>query len=130
MNGELSENSTFEMETKNNFDKILQAIRGMREDFAGRLDKIEGRLDKVETRLDKIEAEQTRFRADFEEFKNFTEARFEEIRQGIVKNYNQFDRLKSQIAENRSVIFSTKAAVGELNERVYLLIRANDLSLK
>ncbi len=49
MNGELSENSTFEMETKNNFDKILQAISGMREDFAGRLDKIEGRLDKVET---------------------------------------------------------------------------------
>ena len=94
------------------------------------LEKINQRLDKIESRLDKIETEQAQLRADFQEYKDFSEAQFEAIRQGIVKNYNQFDRLEAQIAENRSVIFSTKAAVGELNERVYLLIRANDLSLK
>ena len=107
-----SEDSTFEMETRENFDKILYAINGLRQDFV--------------ERLDKIEVEQTKLRADFDEFKHFVEVQFEAVRQGIVRNYNQFDHIESQIAENRSVIFSTKALVGELNEKVYLLTRSTE----
>ncbi len=125
-----SETSTFEMEARNNFDRILQAIGDMRQDFANRLDNVENKLDNVENRLSKIEYEQTAMRKDFNELKNFVEVQFEAVRQGLAKNYNQFDRLESQIAENRSVIFSTKAAVGELHERLYLLIRSNEQALK
>ncbi|MGI9056108.1 MAG: hypothetical protein ACR2F2_09940 [Pyrinomonadaceae bacterium] len=136
--------STFEMETKNNFDKIINAIGEMRQDINSRLDKIESRIDKIEVRLDKIETRvekiegridkietaQNELKNEFREFKNYVEVQFEAVRQGIVKNYHQFDRLESQIAENRSVIFSTKAAVGELNERVYLLNKSGEQALK
>jgi predicted nuclease with TOPRIM domain len=121
-----SENSTFEMETRENFDKILHAINGLRQDFVQRSDKIETEQRNINQKLDKIETEQTKLRPDFDEFKHFVEVQFEAVRQGIVRNYNQFDRVKSQIAENRSVIFSTKALVGELNEKVYLLSRSTE----
>ncbi|CAN5686580.1 hypothetical protein BH20ACI4_BH20ACI4_17200 [soil metagenome] len=138
MNGKNNDEiSTFEMETKNNFDKIINAIGEMRQDITTRLDHIEGRIDKIEVRLDKIEirvnkieTDQNELKNEFREFKNYVEVQFEAVRQGIVKNYNQFDRLESQIAENRSVIFSTKAAVGELNERVYLLNKSGEQALK
>ncbi len=131
MNGKNNdETSTFEQETKSNFELILKAIGEMRQDFNNRFDKIETRLDNIETRLDKIEAEQAALKNEFDEFKNFVEIQFEAVRQGIFKNYNQFDRLESQIAENRSIIFSTKAAVGELGERVYLLNKAGEQALK
>lgn len=110
------ETSTFEQETRKNFDLILQAITEMRTDF--------------NQRLDKIENEQTALKNEFNDLKNFVELQFESVRQGLAKNYNQFDRLESQIAENRSVIFSTKAAVGELHERVYLLSKLGDQALK
>ena len=145
MNGKNNdETSTFEQETKNNFELILKAIGEMRQDFNERSDKIEARLDNIEVRLDKIEARLDKIEArldktetaqkgltkEFHEFKNYVEIQFEAVRQGIVKNYNQFDRMESQISENRSVIFSTKAAVGELNERVYLLNKSNEQALK
>ena len=124
MNGKNNdETSTFEQETKNNFELILKAITEMRQDFNDRSDKIEARLDKIETAQKGLEKE-------FHEFKNYVEIQFEAVRQGIVKNYNQFDRIESQISENRSVIFSTKAAVGELSERVYLLNKAGEQALK
>ncbi len=116
MSDKNGETSTFEMETRENFNKILQAISGMRQDFS--------------QRFDKIEAEQAELRKEFTEFKDYVEVQFEAIRQGLVKNYNRFDLLESQIAENRMVIFSTKAIIGELHERVYLLSRANEPSLK
>lgn len=124
MNGKNNdETSTFEQETKNNFELILKAIGEMRQDFNDRSDKIEARLDKIETAQKGMEKE-------FYDFKSFVEIQFEAVRQGIFKNYNQFDRLESQIAENRSIIFSTKAAVGELGERVYLLNKAGEQALK
>jgi uncharacterized protein involved in exopolysaccharide biosynthesis len=117
------ETSTFEMETKKNFDLILQAIGEMRQDFGNR-------LDKIETEQAEIRKEQAEMRKEFDEFKNFAEAQFEAIRQGLVQNYNQFDILVSEISQNRSVIFSTKAMVGELNEKIYLLTRSTEQALK
>lgn len=116
------ESSTFEMETKNSFDAILKAIFEMRQSFENRLDKIENRLEKVETRLDKIEAE-------FIEYKRFSEIQFEAVRQGLVRNYNQSDQLVSEISQSRSVIYSVKADLGELRERVYLLSKSNENAL-
>ncbi len=123
MNNKNSENSTFEMETRESFNRILEAIGSMRQD-------VDKRFDKIEKRLDKIEVEQAEMRKDFTEFKTYAETQFEAIRQGLVKNYNRLDQLEAQIAENRMVIFNTKALVGELNERVYLLTKSSDLSLK
>ncbi|HSK70927.1 MAG TPA: hypothetical protein VK892_04475 [Pyrinomonadaceae bacterium] len=130
MDGNNNENSTFEMETKENFNKILQAINEMRQDVSQRLEKIE--TEQVEIRKEQIELrkQQAETKKEFQDFKNYVEAQFEAIRQGLVKNYNQFDRLESQIAENRMVIFSTKAMLGELNERVYLLTRSTEQALK
>ncbi|MGI8639412.1 MAG: hypothetical protein ACR2MG_05600 [Pyrinomonadaceae bacterium] len=112
----LHEKSTAEMETKENLDKILKAIGEMRSDFTNRFDSLDKRVEILDKRVEKIESEQT-------EMKKFMDGQFEAIRQGLVKNYAQFDRLESQIAENRSVIFSTKAIVTELRENVYLLTR-------
>ncbi len=133
----IGEASTLEMETKENFNQILEAINGLRQDFSGRMDKLESRMDKLESRMDKLESRMDKFESvqneiknDLSEFKSFSEVQFEAIRQGIVKNYNQFDRLESQIAENRAVIFSTKAVLGELHERVYLLTRSTENALK
>ena len=117
------ETSTFEMETRDNFDRILQAIGDLRQDFSKR-------LDKIETRLDKIEAEQIETRKEFSDFKDYVEVQFEAVRQGLVKNYNQFDRLVSEISQNRSVIYSTKAELGELHEQIYLLTRSTEQALK
>ena len=111
-----SETSTFEMETKENFNQIIEAINGLRQDFT--------------KRFDKIESEQVEIKKELAELKNYVEIQFEAVRQGLVKNYNQSDRLESQISENRAVIYSTKAAVGELHERVYLLNRSNEQALK
>ncbi len=111
-----SESSTFEMETKNNFDKILQAIGEMRQSFENRLEKVENRLEKIKT--------------DFNEYTHFSETQFEVVRQGIAKNYNQFDRLVSEISQNRSVIYNVKADLGELSERVYLLTKSGETFLK
>ena len=118
-----SESSTFEMETKINFEAILNAITEMRQEF-------NNRLDKFDNRLDKIEAEQTELKREFIEYRKFSETQFEAVRQGIVKNYNQFDRLDSEISQNRSVIYSVKADLGELSERVYLLNKSNETALK
>src|SRR5687768_6426164 len=93
------EPSTFELETRDNFDRILQAIGDLRQDFSKKLDKIETRLDKIETRLDKIETEQVVIRKEFSGFKDYVEVQFEAVRQGLVKNYNQFDRLVSEISQ-------------------------------
>ena len=112
----LHEKSTAEMETKENLDKILKAIGEMRSDFTNRFDSLDKRVEILDKRVEKIESEQT-------EMKKFMDGQFEAIRQELVKNYAQFDRLESQIAENRSVIFSTKAIVTELRENVYLLTR-------
>ena len=117
------ETSTFEIETRDNFDRILQAIGDLRQDFSKR-------LDKIETRLDKIETEQVVIRKEFNDFKNYVEVQFEAVRQGLVKNYNQFDRLVSEISQNRSVIYSTKAELGELHEQIYLLTRSTEQALK
>ena len=132
MNGKNNkkETSTFEMETRDNFDRILQAIGDLRQDFSKRLDKIETGLDKIETRLDKIETEQVVIRKEFNDFKDYVEIQFEAVRQGLVKNYNQFDRLVSEISQNRSVIYSTKAELGELHEQIYLLTRSTEQALK
>lgn len=54
MDGNNNETSTFEMETRENFDKILQAINGMRQDFS--------------QRLEKIETEQAETKKEFQEF--------------------------------------------------------------
>ncbi len=125
MNGEndKSETSTFEMEAKDNFNRILQAIGEMRQDFTARFDDLSNRVGKIET-------EQAEMRKEFDDFKNFAEVQFEAVRQGLVQNYNQFDILVSEISQNRSVIFSTKAMVGELNEKVYLLTRSTEQALK
>lgn len=77
------ENSTLEMETKKNFDTILKAILEMRQDFGQRFDG----LDK---RIDKFEAEQA-------EMKEFMTVQFEAIRQGLVKNYNEFNRMNHEL---------------------------------
>ncbi len=159
MNGKNNDEiSTFEQKTENNFDLILKAIGEMRLDIGNRLEnvethldkidtrlekvetrldkidtrleKVETRLEKVETRLEKVEVEQNSLRNEFDEFKNFVEIQFEAVRQGIVKNYNQFDRLVSEISQNRSVIYSTKAELGELSERVYLMNRSSEQALK
>ena len=124
------ETSTFEMETRDNFDRILQAIGDLRQDFSKRFDKIETRLDKIETEQAEMKKEQAEMRKDFDEFKNYAEIQFEAVRQGLVKNYNQFDRIVSEISQNRSVIYSTKAELGELHERVYLLTRSTEQALK
>lgn len=112
MNGETS---TFEMETRETFNQILQAISEMRQE--------------VNNRLDRIEIEQSELKKELAEFKNSTERQFEAIRQGLVKNFNQLDRLEAQIAENRMVIFNTKAMVGELGERIYLMTRTTERTL-
>lgn len=106
------ETSTFEMETKKTLNIILDAITEMRQDF-------NQRLDGLETRVANIESEQA-------EMKEFMTVQFEAIRQGLVKNYNEFNRMESRIAENRSAIFSTKALVGELSERVYLMSKESE----
>jgi uncharacterized protein involved in exopolysaccharide biosynthesis len=118
-----SETSTFEMETKENFNQIIEAINGLRQDFTKR-------LDKLETGQNEIKAEQTEIKKELAELKNYVEVQFEAVRQGLVKNYNHLDRLESQISENRAVIYSTKAAVGELHERVYLLTRSTEQTIK
>ncbi len=105
----LHEKSTAKMETKEGFDKILNAIGDMRQDFTNRFDSLEKRVKRIEN-------EQS-------EMKKFMDGQLEAVRQGLVKNYARFDLLESQIAENRSVIFSTKAIVTELRENVYLLTR-------
>lgn len=130
MSGKNDEPSAFEMETRENFNKILQAINDLRQDFSQRSDKIEPRLNKIETRLDKIEAEQAEIRKEFDEFKSYLEAQFEAVCQGLVKNYNQFDRLVPEISQNRFVIYSTKAEVGELHEQFFRLTGSGKQALK
>ncbi len=106
MSDKNGETSTFEMETKENFDKILQAISGMRQDFTQRLDKIEAEQSEIRKEQTEIRKEQTEIRKElseqrkeFTEFKDYVEVQFEAIRQGLVKNHNRFDLLESQIAE-------------------------------
>lgn len=120
-----SENSTLEMETKENFNKILNAISDMREEVIQRFDN---RFDKLEEKVGHIEAEQALMKKEISEMKKeiseldgFVEVQFEAVRQGIVERNTQFNQLISEISQNRSAIFSTKAAVGEMQEKVYLL---------
>jgi uncharacterized protein YeeX (DUF496 family) len=64
------ETSTFEMETKKNFDLILQAIGEMRQDFGNRLDKIE--TEQAEIRKEQAEMrKESRFGNLAESFGNF-----------------------------------------------------------
>lgn len=113
------ETSTFERETKKSLNIILDAITEMRQDF-------NQRLDGLETRVANIESEQAEMKREQAEMKEFMTVQFEAIRQGLVKNYNEFNRMESRIAENRSAIFSTKALVGELSERVYLMSKESE----
>jgi len=122
MSSKNGETSTFEIETRETFDKILRAIGDLRQDF-------NQRFDQLETGQAEIRKEQAELRKDFQEFKNYVEVQFESVRRGLVKNYTQLDRLEAQIAENRMVIFNTKALVGELNERVFLLTRTTERTL-
>jgi predicted nucleic acid-binding Zn-ribbon protein len=121
------ETSTFEMENKENFNRIIDAISGLRQDFNDKLENLENRQNE---KFNKLEIGQTEIKQELAELKNYVEVQFEAVRQGVVKNYNQFDRLESQISENRAVIYSTKAMVGELHERVYILTRSTENSLK
>lgn len=125
-----NETSTFEMETRENFDKILLAISGMRQEFNQtigemrqefnqRFDRVEQRLDKVEQRLNRVEANQL-------ESKIFAELQFEAIRKGIVQNYQEILQLQKDTAENRAAIASTRAVLSELNERVLLMNRTTE----
>ncbi len=100
-----SQTSTFETETKENFNQIIAAINGLRQDFIKRLDDLENSQNQ---RLDKLEIGQKEIKQELAELKNYVEVQFEAVRQGIVKNYNQFDRLESQISENRAVITAQK----------------------
>lgn len=125
-----AETTTFEMETRENFNRIIQAIGDLRQDFSQRLDKIEAEQAEMKNEIVEMKNEQAGMKRELFDLKNYVEVQFEAVRQGLVKNYNQFDRLESQIAENRSVIFSVKAAVGELHERVYLLTRSTEQALK
>ncbi len=130
MSDKNGDTSTFEMETRGNFYKILQAISVMRQDFSQRFDKIECEQVELRKELSEQRKELSEHRKEFIEFKDYVEVQFEAIRQGLVKNYNRFDLLESQIAENRMVIFSTKAIIGELPKRIYLLSRSSEPSLK
>ena len=121
------ETSTFELENKEYFNRIIDAINGLRQDFNNKLENLENRQNE---RFNKLETGQTDIKQEAIELKSYIEVQFEAVRQGIVKNYNQFDRLESQISENRAVIYSTKAVLGELHERVYLLTRSTEKSLK
>ena len=105
-----SETSTFEMETRESFDKILQAIIGLN------------------GRFDKIESEQVQIRKDFNEFKNYVEAQFEAVRQGLVQNYQEILLLQRDTAENRMSNATIKSMVSELNERVYQMSRTTERS--
>lgn len=132
------ETSTFEMETRETFDKILLAISGLRQDIVPRLDKLEVGQTEIRKEFAEIRKEQTEIRKEFAEFKrvqaqqqkefqeykDFSEVQFEAIRQGLVSNSNQMHRLVADIAENRAEIFSTKAMLGELNERFFLFARS------
>ncbi len=133
----LQEIPTLEIKTEENFNKVLEAISGMREEFIQRFDKLENRVGRIEAeqveikkKVEKIETEQILIRKKVEKIEteldvlsNFVDMQFEAVRLGLEKNYNQFDRIDAQISENRAAIFTTKALVGELKERVYLLSR-------
>ena len=123
MSKQNGETSTFEIETRETFNEILLAINDLRQDFVSRLD----RLETEQTEIRQILAAQQN---EARELKNYAELQFEAIRQGLVANSNQMDRLVSEISENRAVIFSTKAMLGELNERVFLLTRSIEPSFK
>lgn len=124
----LREKSTLEMKT--DFDKILSAIGKMRDEIGHRFDDLDEKISKLDERIGKMEAEQLEIRkkidklkAEQSEMKQYMELQFEANRQGLVKSYNQYNQLISEISQNRSAIFSTKAAVGELQETVYLRTR-------
>jgi predicted ATPase with chaperone activity len=79
------EKSTSEIETKENFDKILAAIGEMRSDFTDRFDNLDKRVEKIEgvqseirKKVEKIESEQI-------ETEKFMDNQFEAVRQGLVK---------------------------------------------
>lgn len=132
-----SETSTLDMKTEENFNKILDAISDMRQSFTHqfeglgkRVEHIEKKVENIEKKVEHIETEQMEIKKKVEHIEieqanmhKYMDNQFEAIRLGIEKNYNQFDRIDAQISENRSVIFSTKALVGELKEKVYLLTR-------
>ena len=122
------ETSTFEMETRENFDKILGAIAGLGQEFSQRFDKVEQRLDKVEQRLDKIEQRLDKIEADQLEFKIYVELQFEAIRKGIVQNYQEIIQVQRETAENRAAIATTKSVLSELNERFLLFTRTTERS--
>lgn len=109
-----SETSTFEMKTEKNFDKILNSISDMRQDFSYRFDGLEKRVENIETEQAKMN--------------KFMNAQFEAIRQGLVRNYNQFDRIVSEVSQNRAAIFSMKAELGEFQERFYLFTKSTERS--
>ena len=119
----LHDKSTAEMETKENFNAILSAISDMHQDFLTRFDGLETRFDGLETRFDKLEKKVEKAANDQADLRKFVDVQFEAIRQGLVKNYAYFERLEGQVAENRAVIFSTKAITTELREEIFLLNR-------
>ena len=116
------ETSTFEMETRETFDKIILAINGLRQDIV--------------PRLDKIEAEQSEIRKEFTEFKKtqtkfnkYVEVQFEAVRQGLVQNYQEILQIQKDAGDTRLSIVTVKSMVSELNERVYQMSRTTEKSL-
>ena len=117
----LSEESTLEMETKENFNKILNAISEMREDFTNQFDKLNKKVEKIEAEQVLIRNKVEKLENEFYELKNFVDVQFEAVRQGIVQNLTQYNQIISEISHNRSAIFSTKAEVLQMQEKLYSL---------
>ena len=119
---DLRETSALEM--KKDFDKILSAVSEMRQEFSHRFDNLDERVGKIETEQVEIKKGIEKIKTEQSEIKHYMKVQFEANRQGLVKSYNQYNQLISEISQNRSAIFSTKAAVGELQETVYLMTRS------
>ena len=64
------ETSTFEMETRETFDKVILAINGLRQDIVPRLDKLEDGQNEIRKEQTEIRKEQTEIRKEFTKFKN------------------------------------------------------------
>ena len=116
------------METQDNFDKILFAISGLRQEFSGRFDNIESEQTEIRKEQTEIRKEFADFKKKQTEFNKFVEVQFEAVRQGLVQNYQEILQLQKDAAENRMSIVTVKSMVSELNERVYQMSRTTERS--
>ena len=127
------ETSTFEMETRETFDKVILAINGLRQDIVPRLDKLEdgqNEIRKEQTEIRKSKRNQKpEIRKEFTKFKNYVELQFEANRQGLVQNYQEILQLQKDAAENRMSNATIKSIVSELNERLYQMSKKMEQTL-